>query len=307
MKFTTPLLVILLVASVIGNVMLYKRASGGRVEVSINDKPITKRNLEMYLADRFKVEALAQLTRNELARQAAKQAGVPADDKEITETIQLMKETQPKQALLFDRIPTKEFDAKQELEYQLNMLNIAVKDVKATDDEIKEHFEANPGKWDKPTKMHMKVMVCDSAATAQKTAALMKDVDDMSVVQSQIDPKRTTANLVGIDGSMVALRAFSKAPTDPVGKEVDGMKEGEVKVLQPQPGQFMVIKRGKTEQGKAVTLDEVKAKVERDFKRTRAIPAQEVLAKLWGGSKIVTDDPNTTKQLKWLLLRDRSE
>lgn len=293
----------LLVISLAMNFILWTRTSGRRQTLRVNDQTITKRDWDFFLETRYGDEALAAMARQAVVRQAADEAGVKIDEKEIDEALQEVRDRLPEQGLILERLPTKREDMRRELEYKLAMAGLRARDVKVTDDEVKDYFDANAGRWDKPDRIEVKAIRVANAALVQRAVALLKNVDDMQVLQQQLDPKGTQARIVGARGIWVVVRPFGQPAADPVVKAFAGMKEGEVQVVRAGKA-VLVVKRGKLTPGKKVELAEVKGKVERDLKLSRALPETEVLRKLWDSAQMTAEDPAKLRVLKWTIFRD---
>jgi len=297
MKWLRPLVVVALLLSLAANALLYMKSSGRRVMLRVNDAVITQRQQNTFLLERFGIESLATLAKHELVRQAAARAKVLPDKAEIDEIIQDLKEQRPAMAVLFKNIPVREKDYRSELEFELALVNLRTADVQVTDDEVKEHFAANPGKWDKPAKAYLHVLMAANRPMAERAAEMMGKVSEMSVVQQNLDQKGETARIAGVDGRVVAVRG------NPLYSVAQSMKPGDVRIV-PSGANFVVVRLEKLVPGTTVTLEQVKNKVVRDLKLTRCPPAREVLGKLWDAANITTDDPDTKRQIHWMLFRE---
>ncbi len=304
MRFVRILVVVLLIASLTGNGIAYMRFVRGRAQVQVNGLPITTKDFNAFLSMRYGIQSMATMVQQTLALQACQKQGLKIDKGEIDEAIATIKETNPASALQLRREPYREDDLRKSMEYMLAMAALRTKDVAATDDEVRDYFASQPGKWDKPDKIEIKAVRCTDAGTAAKAESMFKSgVTDMAVLQRQLDPRGTMAQAIGLDGKVVVVKPFGKPSKDPLINKVAGMKDGEVGTVAARNG-VLVIRRVSMTPGKAVTLDEVKPKVEREFKLTRALPEKEVLRKLWDEAKIETDDPKTKAEVQWLLFRE---
>jgi hypothetical protein len=238
-----------------------------------------------------------------LVKQAAEKAGLKPDMKEIDEAIQDMRETNPRAAIAFKYRPWLEGDERMKLEFASALINLATKDVQATEDEIREFFESNPGKFDKPDKIYMKGVLCLDQDTADKAKQLMERVPDITVVPQQLAPK---AQLIGADGTIV----FKKPPGAPSPAKMintlAAMKPNEVRIIKTEQG-LLVVKMVEIKPGRKVKLEEVKDKVVRAFKVTRQKPPKEVLRKLWDSATITVDDPALKEDIERLIFPERVE
>lgn len=308
MRFIRLLVVVVLVLSLVLNFILYNRTYGRRVQATVNGTPIRKKDFYDWMEMHYGPQTTAQMIRYDLVMQAAEKEHLTPDAKEIDERIKDQQERNPAFAREVTVHPWTLADYKQQAELLLALQNLATRDVKVTDDELKDFFNAQPGKWDVPDKIYTKAVQCLNDSVAAKVKDQMdRGVSDLTVLAGQYPGE---AGPVGTDGTWVFVRPFGKpSPLSPV-NTIAALKDGEVKVF-PRgtlDAQFaVVIKREKLVPGKKVTLEEVKDKVARDYKATRATPPQEVLRKLWDEAKIETEDPTAKANVEKMLFPERAQ
>lgn len=303
MRFIRPAIVVALLLSVALNGVLYQKQASRRTALLVNDRLFTKRDYDNALEARFGAQAMAVLARQELVRQATARAGISASQAEVDAKVKDLRERVPDTAVLFDNEPVKEEDARNEVRYGIEMAALRSRDVQATEAEVRAHFAANPGKWDPPDRIYLKVMQTSDAALAERAVEFMKQISDMRVLQQQLDPRGISARAVGADGTMVIITPPDRRSTDPMAAQIAAMADGDARII-AVGNSLMVIKRIRRERGKVLSFDAARPLVERDFKLTRALPEAEVLRKLWDAAKVESDDPNMKRQLKWVLFRD---
>lgn len=301
MKFVRILVVVALAVSLLGNFVLWKRLEKNRMKIQINDKVITQRDFHNWLAVHHGRETLAEMVKYYLVKQAAEKAGLKPDMKEIEEALQDMRETNPRAAIAFKYRPWMEGDERMKLEFASALINLSTKDVRATDDEIKEFFEANRRTFDKQDKIYMKGVVCLDRETAEKAKQLMERVPDITVVPQQLTPK---AQLIGADGTIVFKKPPGAPARDAIVNSLAAMKPNEVRIVPTEQG-LLVVKMTEIKPGRKVTLEEVKDKVTRAFKVTRQKPPREVLRKLWDSATITVDDPALKEDIERLIFPER--
>lgn len=307
-KFIMGLVVVCLVVSVIGNFLLYNKAQRNRTQMQIGDYVVTQKLLHDWLWERHGIETQIEVAKYELVMQAAKRANLSPDPKEVEEYLKDLTEQVPAKAAEFASQPWKKAIARREQEYKIALANLMTRDVQATDADLQDFFQRNPGRWDLPDKLHLRVIECADRATADKAVTLMQQqISDMTLIQQQLDPKGQVARIAGVDGTMVVAKPTGKPAQSAMINQMAAMKPNEVRVF-PGQSRFLVVKMVKIEPGKQVNLEEVKAKVARDFKLTRATPMQEVLRKLWDENqdKIVTDPPTLKYTMKAMIFNDIS-
>ncbi len=306
MRFVRVLVVAALVGSLAMNFFLYMRQAGRRVQMTVGGTTLNVRSYQNFLNERYGIEVLSRIARYELVRNAIKKSKVKLDKTEVDEALKEVQEQKPAVAQEFKFRPYRKTDTRDELEYVLGMSALRTLDVQATPDEVKDFFGSAQGRYNKPDKVYTKVFQVQDTATADKAKELMSNVTDMKLVQTQLDPKGKTASMAGVDGTMVFAKPVGKPSNQAIINQIAAMKDGTVRVF-GSGNTFLVVKRERMEQGKVVTLDDVRAKVERDYKLTRALPEREVLRKLWDEAKVATDDPEQVKQVKWNVFRDPND
>jgi len=292
------MVVAVLVLSLAGNFLLYQRQLQRRVQVTVNGEPIRKKDFYDYLEQHYGRQATANMVRYQLIMQAAKKEGLLPDPNEIEEKMQEVRETRPNLAREMHLYPWTNNDVRETLEQEAALTNLSIKDVKATDDEIRDFFSLRRGAWDKPDKIYLKAVLAADATAANQAKQLMERINDMTVVGQQLPGK---AGPIGADGTWVLRKPVGKPSADPQVNAVAKMKPGEVKIIPSANNTFLVVKLEKIVPGKKVTLEEVKDRVTRDFKLTRRTPEQEVLQKLWGEANIQTEDPKVKADIERLL------
>jgi foldase protein PrsA len=256
------------------------------------------------MAMRWGVEAMATMVQQDLPIQACQKAGIKLDASEVDQRIADMKEANPNIATQFRREPYREEDYRKLLMAALAMDELRAKDVTVTQDEVRDYFNQNPGKWDTPDKLEIQAVVCKDNDTATRAMQLLKSgVSDMAVVQQQLDPRGATARVLGLDGKLIVSKPVGKPSPNPEVNKLFAMKDGDVARMD-SPRAIQVVRRVRMIPGKVATLNDVKAKVERELKLTRALPPKEVLRKLWDTAKIETDDPRAKEEIKWRIFQD---
>ena len=203
MRFIRLFLIVALVLSLGLNFLLYQRTAGKRVQANVNGTKINKKDYDDWLEMHHGVPAMADMIKYHLVMQAADKANVKPDPKEVDRQIKDQSEMNPQFAQQIQRYPWTERDARQGVEFGLALQNLATKDVKVTDDELKDFFAAQPDKWNMPDKIFTKAVVCMNDSTGDKVKQLMERVADLTVVSQQYPGQ---AGPVGVDGTWVFVK-----------------------------------------------------------------------------------------------------
>jgi hypothetical protein len=299
-RYVRIIVVIALIGSIFGNFILWKKQARNQMKLKVNDQVTTVKAYEDWMSAHYGRPAAAGIAQYSLIMQAAAKAGFKPNKSEIEQELQDAQDIRPPLAVQYRIAPWSRTDAFMAKEQDKAFAFLLTKDVKATDDEIRDYFNANPGKWNKPDRIYMKVVQCLDAETASRAKELMEKVKDVTYVYQQLKPK---AAVVGIDGTWMLPKPVGRKSPDAQVNAVASMRPGQVKIFS-SPRLSLVVRLEKIEPGKVVTLDEVKDKVALEFKLTRSVPQKELLHKLWNAASIETDPPGLKKEIENLIFRD---
>jgi hypothetical protein len=321
-RFLKVLVIVVLVGSLLLNVLLYMKNERRRPQIVINNKTITKKDYHDWLEQHYGTDMMAAMVKYYLFMQAAEKAGIKPDPAEVEQDIKDWKEVNPGSAATLEAYPWKKEDVKQEFEMNAAAIALTTKDVKVTEDELKEYFDTSPGKWDIPTKLHLKGMRAADLVTADTAKQNVEQIiapnkgsakpgdkvpaPDLGTLVQQFAPK---LGLLFADGTWVVRKPFNGPANDTFIDTVAAMHPGDVKVF-PLPnanGAALVVVLEWIEPGRKAALEDpaVKKKVERDFKRTRSQPVQELLRALWDAAAIKTDPEGAKVNIEKTILPER--
>jgi hypothetical protein len=317
-KFLRALVVVLLFGSVLLNGFLYYRTERLRPQMKINGTTVTRKEYHDWLEQHFGTDMMALIVKYNLVMQAAEKAGVSPSKAEIEEQLANYQELKPQAAALFKVMPWKKRDVEQDIEMNLALSNLTTKEVKASDSEIQQYFSGARFSFDRPTKLHAKVLKCADAGTAAKALQVVKQlvkpagsggysVPELGQVASQYPMK---AEAMFGDGAWVLWKPYNRVSNDPLIDRVSAMKPGEVTMFKVpnSNGLTLVVALEKVEQGRAAQLGDpdVRKRVERSFKMTRATPIQEIMRSLWDTAKIEVENDALKQTIERILLPERS-
>ncbi len=304
MKYVRFFAYVLLILSLFMNFVLYYRSENRRMQMVVNGHMITKKDYHNWLEGHYGLQTLVTMAKYYLVMDAAKKDGVPPDEKQVSDILTTSAEVNPTLAREFYLDPWVKTDDKQALEYNMAMDNLATKDISVTEDEVQSYFNANPGKWDKPDKIFIKAIQCANMNVANQAKAMMQTAqgDALTDIQRQLAPN---AVVVGVDGTMAFLKPVGAPSPVKIVNQIAAMKPNQISII-PYGQTYLVVKFDHIEPGKKVTLADVQDLVALAVKKQRAVPAQEVLQKLWDSSNIITDPPSIKKQIENILFPDRA-
>jgi hypothetical protein len=311
MRLIRVIIVLALVLSVVGNIFLFMRTEKLRTQIVVNGQKVTKKEYHDWLEQHYGEETTAKMVHRKLIMQAAEKANMLPTKAEVDEIMADIKEQRPREAALMKIQPWKETDLRESIELQLALQNLTGKEVTVTDEDIKNHYERTAAQWDKPTKIRTHTVVCQDPTTAARAEQLLVQLPpdqrwkNLSVLCEQLRPK---AGLFAGDGKWTILKPFS-GPANPLVNELAAMKPGDMKKFPQTEGNrtvWMIAVVEKVEPGRKVTLEEVKPKVVRAYKQTRATRAQEYLRTLWDAADVQTDPEGLKASVERMILPERA-
>ncbi|MEP6757359.1 MAG: hypothetical protein ABJA67_17785 [Chthonomonadales bacterium] len=325
MRYIRTILIVLLVISVAANVFLYAKNARRQMQIKINNKVITKKEYHDWLEQHDGSQMMALMTKYYLLTGAAEKLNIAPSKEEVDKEMANRVESNPNLATQFQFQPWMKEDNRRDIEMALCAINLTTKDVLVTDDELNEFFASNPSKWDESTKYHTKVLIARDADTADRVQGVVQNlvrpagssgapnqkypVPDLAPVQAQFEPK-VDLLFQHTDGTWIISRPITASTGDPILDEVNKMKPGDVikMGLPGVPGNYLIIALESVELGKKATLSDqdIKKRVQRDFKMTRAQPLNELLRTLFDSATIDTDPPDAKKMVENLLLPERN-
>ncbi len=307
------------------NVLLYLRNDRRRMQLRVNNQTFSKRDFHDWMELHYGTATQAQMIQYYLVKQAAEKAGIKPDSAEIEEMVKEREEADPRLASELKFKPWTRSDMVMTAETNLGIAGLTTKDVVATDDEIKGFYQTmGSSRWDEPTKFYTRLIVCQDREAATRAKELLdqmaarapetkdekgnaqKLIPDLTLLQQQLAPK---VGLLYGEGKKVYTKPFSQNSQDPIVNKIASMKLGQSEVFPNGTQGFILLLLEKRVEGKQTTLSDpkVRRRVERDFKSTRGVPAQEEMRKLWDAADIQTDPEGMKAEIERVILPERAK
>ena len=297
--------------------MLFQKNERKRMQLRVNGLTLTKKEYHDWLEQHDGSKMMALMTKYYLLKQAADKAGVLPTATEIQKALDDYLEANPAQVETYKTQPWLKDDVKRDIEMAMAATNLTTKDIKVTDDELKSYFDDSPGRYDTPEKFHTKVLKTGDQSTTEQVKTMMTQIfkadpqnpgqfkaPDLQTLRQQF-PK--LAVMFG-DGTLVARKPLQGSSGDPMMDQIAKMKPGDVIVLPlANSTTSLIVAMEYVEPGKRADFNdpEVKKKVAKDFKVTRAQPEKELLRTLYDLSTIDTDPPDVKNVVEYYLFPER--
>ena len=297
--------------------MLWQRNEKKRMQLRVNGLTLTKKDYHDWLEQHDGTKMLALMTKYYLLKEAATKANVAPTEAEIQKGLDDYLELNPAQLETYKSQPWLKVDVKRDIEMSMCAVNLTTKDIGATDDELKSFYDDSPGRYDTPEKFHTKILKGGDSTTTEQVKTMLTQIfkpdpnkpgqfraPEMQSLQQQF-PK---LNVMFGDGTFVVRRPLQGGSGDPILDQIARMKPGEVLVIPtPNSTTSLIVAMEYIEPGKKADFNdpEVKKKVARDFKVSRAQPEKELLRTLYDLSTIETDPPDAKNVVEYFLFPER--
>ncbi len=302
---------LILVASVLGNFVLYKKYRNTRPIFWVNGQGYTKKEFYDYLEGQSGPEVKAKIASRMAIFQEAKKQGVEPSDAEIKEAFDEQKEINWKFAREMQQSPWKAEEAKNAVREGLCKQKLLVKDVSTTPDELKDEYAQRAAAYDVPNKA-----LTEFAVVMDETL-----VDQVKLLMSKDKPPVNPREIMGQFPNKVVFLGENYIYTfrQPFGNsqvlaELFTMKPGDVKVTNPSPEdarsgvkKILIRMNGIVPGHKSDPNDpKIKEKINTQVAIKRGKPWQEKFTEIWGNSKFVSENANDERYINMVLFPNRA-
>lgn len=159
MRYFTPVLVVLLLASVIANGVMYLKFRSHRPILSVNGIAMSKIELDSYLENVYGVDFKVAFVRRALIHDAAEKNSLSPSDAEVTEKYQEMKRLNLTYANTMNNNPWLADEARRAIREDIELKRLQAKDIPVTEDDVRDEYNARPALYDTPSEAETEVAV----------------------------------------------------------------------------------------------------------------------------------------------------
>jgi len=232
-------------------------AAADQVLVRVNGVPIRQSEVVERLLKRYGAQAVDEMIDETLLRQAAKTAGVTADDKEVNRRLTKLQEQFGSRELFISQLEqagSSLTKVKEDLADEIvrERLVTKAKGLTVTDDELKKAFEENKDKLGSPEAVHLRHILVATEPEANEIVSKIKGGADFKAL-ARDKSLAASGKAAGGDYGFVG-RGMLPAEIDDI---AFAMKPGEIKVV-PGPRGFHVLQVLERRAPKPATYAEVK-------------------------------------------------
>jgi hypothetical protein len=324
MKFVRTLLYFGLGISILLNFLLYMRNEKMRSQFRVNGHNVTKREYHDWLEQRYGLETQKQIIQYYLIQDAAKKAGVWPTDAEVAKQVVEQEEVNPEVASQMKIKPWIRVDVERAVQQRDALFNLATKDVKVTDDQLKSVYNAYGSTYfDEPAKIYTRMIgSADQGQQRQDYLKRAKELLDSMAQRAKLEqPTPGTQQKVLADIQLIhqqlqphvglfygdGRKAFRSG--EPAFAALDKLKVGESTILPDNKLGPVLVYVEKRVEGRKTSLaePETKKKVERLVKQSQQVNAQEMMRKLWDEGNIQTDPEGAKSDIERMIVPERAQ
>jgi foldase protein PrsA len=287
-KVLVALLALVAIASVAGNLFLYQRYSTSRPVMRIGSDTVTIKEYRDALEYHHGQTVLTKLAMNKLVLSEAKKAGVTPSEKDVDTRIADIERRQPKQLEEARKNPAKMTDLRQELMRQIATENLAIKNIKMTDAEVRAFYNQNKAVFAVPTQARTVIVIAQNAVDAATAKALLAKP---GLSPNTIATNHGRLGVVGVNYNP-DWNTVSPAERKRLSDAVLSTPERGIKTVQ-MGGGYAVVRVDKRADAGIPKFEQIKPQVERFAKITKASKSgsANTLAKLYDDADIEFEIP----------------
>ena len=202
-SFSTGLLAVVAVVSLIGNALLYMRYSSGRPLVTVGGEVITRKQFQDKLEQQAGQQVLSKMVFDKLVAQAAARQGVTPTAQDVDDQIKDIQRRSPQLLEPYIQDPAKMAEFRQALQSAIALENLRIKDVALSPTQVAEFYAANKAKFALPQQVQATTVVTKNAVDATTAADLLRQNTPADVLARQ--PRLLVAGMNGYNPDMSSL------------------------------------------------------------------------------------------------------
>ena len=277
--------------AVIAIVMLGTLGCGKQPIATVGGEKITRAAfLEKLESDQGR-EALLGMIHEKLVEDAFTQAGLSLTDAEIEENLDKIRQSMGSPEVFSRWMKSQgmtEEDLLTRLTLDLKMRALCTKDVKVTEEGLKQFYEQNKERFYQPSLLTYRELVVASEEEAKKVAAeLAKPQADFGKLAKQHSISPASRDKGGEMPAMPLERVYPEAVQALLG----GMKAGQMSDPVDVGGRWYIIKLEKIDPEKRLTLSTDRDEIEKVFKLQSAKQGAQLVEELRQKASVTVIDP----------------
>ncbi|MBC8136009.1 MAG: peptidyl-prolyl cis-trans isomerase [Fibrella sp.] len=185
-KVSIALLVIIALSSITANVLLVQRYSSQRALMHVGSKTISVKEYRDQLDSEHGKAILTKMAYTLLIRNAAGKAGAAPTEAEITARVEDMKRRTPNLVETAYSAPENMKRFRDDLATNMSLENLAIKDVTATEPEVRDFYTKNKHMFALPAQNRTSLVIARSQIDASTAASLLREKNmSLAVIAKQ--------------------------------------------------------------------------------------------------------------------------
>lgn len=266
-RLLVVLLALVAVGSLLGNVLLFRRYSSNRPIVWLGDDSVILKDYR----DRLELAAgrpvLTKMVLRKIVMNAAKKAGVVPSQEDLERRIAFINRRNPQALAAANQDPIKKQQLTEDLETDLALESLTIKDVKVSDAELKAFYQKNSKAFSAPQQSQAIMAVAGNKVDADAAMMLLrtKDAKGQLTIDAGTLARQPRIKVVGISTN-INFKALPAAMQTDIQNRVSKLPAGSVfslKVSDKGEAQYLIVRVERNSSAGVPPLGDVKTEVER--------------------------------------------
>jgi len=246
----------------------------------VNGDRITEKEFVDKLKETGGEQLLQQMIDRQIVEDAFQKAGLVLSEEDIAASMQEMQSRAPSPAAFEEYLTARGVtleDLREDLQLQMKVNMLATKDVVVTEEQLKQFYEGNKGRYDKPLRVKMSEIVTPGKLQAEQALeALGKEGASFAAVAGQFSVSPATREYGGQRPITPVEQIFPMELQEVLGTAEEGEIVGPIETQQG----WYVLQIEQRLPAETATLESAREQVTKDFKGARAVPLDGLLRQL---------------------------
>jgi hypothetical protein len=283
-KFLIFALALIAIGSLSANVLLYQRYSTSRPIMQMGEVAVTRKEYQDRLDYEHGRQVLTQMAYARLIDHAATKAGIGVSDAEVDARIAEMRRTNPKAVpseIDLDRFR----NFKEEAKTALQLEGLRIKDVQATDAEVKMFY----GKYRSQLQFPLQLRTTMVLAETERDARSARQMLDKRVTPDVI-ARQPGMRVTGVGGYQPNWTLLPAAQRNALTAQVKATPVGATQIV-PVGGSYAVFRVDNRSVAGTPPLSQIRDRVARLVRLSKAPSSQDTIARLYKRAGVTFEVP----------------
>jgi hypothetical protein len=277
-KTVLPLVVVIAIISIIGNVFAYYRYSSSRPVVTVDGQAITRKQLQDRLDFLYTRQVLTAMIWQKIVVDAAQKANCVPTDSDIQNAMDQLNRANP---AIIEAAKRKDGTLslfKQDLKANLAIRNLRMAGITASSADVQAFYKAHGVMFKLPEQTQTTLVLANNAEDAGTAQRLLQNGVSTAIISQQ-----QGLGVVGLN-----VRLVRPLPNS-IGRAVLAMKPGDVKII-PAGKQFAIVKAKSVSSEGVPPLNSIYDQVKTAYILSKAPSETDELKQLLGNAPLVANE-----------------